>query len=227
MLTTLDDNFAAYTFNAATNLLSIDLLEKEFNLGWVSGGIMNKYPLCSANTLQSMMRCPLFVTRNTDMSRNVSRCLAWLNSGLNRFPKYTVDANPYLMRESNPRIHNIIELNKRGKYCVNETNNSSTFHHERERTPLMIAIIREPANRTISYFNYFLTRSDTIPLEDMLEIEMQILEKPRMARFLRVLRHHSIFARGNGAGSLFEEAQVGFTPPSPIDPEPDLAPDPE
>lgn len=112
-------------------------------------------------------------------------------------------------------MHNIIELNKAGYFCRNFNrsvfSSESVAHAEKtvnQTTPLMISMVRDPAGRTVSYFNYFLCRSATIPLEQMLEIEMKILVSRKMAPWLNAIKHLDIFVAGDSPTTLFEKAHI-------------------
>lgn len=73
MITSLDNNFASYTFDKFKKALSWDLMEKEFNTGFVAGSILKDYPECASNYVQALLMCPRDVQRNLDSSRNFTR----------------------------------------------------------------------------------------------------------------------------------------------------------
>ena len=165
-------------------------LEKEFNIPFISGDYIQhkrEYP-CPAETLQMIMRCPRSIMRSsTDEhgGRNLTKCAQWLSATppLPQFkdrvaPKYTVDAYPYLMRNNHGDMKNILLLNSNNSACK--------FHGK--RTPLLISLVRDPYDRVVSYYNYFILRSAAIPLEAMLDDELRVFESsPKVVSLLRAL----------------------------------------
>lgn len=187
-------------FNAHDSSGSILDLEKEFNLGFVSGEYIKNseiYP-CPAETMRSIMRCPESITRGPKpprernkpppppRPRNLSLCEAWLENPEVHAPIYSLDACPYLMREARVRLPSIMILNTKNNACKDT--------EIRDKTPLVLPLIRDPINRTVSYYNYFLLRSDAIPLDAMLSTELDILQSARFRPWLAALegwRWHS------------------------------------
>ena len=146
------------------------ILEKEFNLFYVSGGYKDKYS-CPSEVLSQLMQCPEKVVRNIDLSRNLTRCKEWLDSqyGIIAKPKYTIDAYPMIRRDAccEPKLASLLKLNHANDQCK----------VTRKKTPKIIVLLRDTYNRTLSYYNYFTCRSKTIPLEQMLQLEFDLFSK--------------------------------------------------
>ena len=181
-------------------------LEKEFNLPFVSGDFIRRaeqYP-CPAETLQMLMRCPMSImpsTNDENGRRNVTKCAMWLDGQPETAyktrvaPRYTMDAYPYLMRNNHGDMKNILILNKANTKCKFKGN----------RRPLLISLVRDPYARVISYYNYFILRSAAVPLERMLEDELDVFERtPRVVQLLRVLENHAAANTNNSSVTSHE-----------------------
>ena len=186
LVETFDEDFVARSEPMSKQLMD---LEKEFNTPFISGDyIRNKigFP-CPADTLQNIMRCPRSIMQSSSDEhggRNLTKCAMWLNKQpaslyQNRIaPKFTMDAYPYLMRNNHGDMKNILLLNS----------NNSRCRFKGKRTPLLISLVRDPYDRVISYYNYFILRSSAIPLETMLDDELRIFEtSSKVLPLLRVL----------------------------------------
>ena len=158
------------------------ILEKEFNLFYVSGGY--KDYKCPSEELSYLMQCPEAIVRNKDFSRNLTRCKEWLdsNNGIVSKPKYTIDAYPMLMRDS------CCESKLASLLALNDVNEQCTI--TRKKTPKMIVLLRDSYNRTISYYNYFTCRSNTLPLEQMLQLEFDLFTKTPAKEYLDIIMTH-------------------------------------
>ena len=168
-------------------------LEKEFNIPFISGDYLKHketYP-CPAEVLTALMKCPQSVMQNDPGhehdhgGRNLTRCRQWLEgrspaSKTRVAPKYTMDAYPYLMRNSHEEMRNILLLNSNNSRCRASTTGP--------RSPLFISLTRDPYNRVVSYYNYFLLRSDAVPLETMLGEELGAYKSSaKLASLVRAL----------------------------------------
>ena len=168
-------------------------LEKEFNIPFISGDYLSHQELypCPAEVLTSLMRCPRSVMTNDrahehdNGGRNLTKCHLWLDGAMPLYksriaPKYTMDAYPYLMRNSHEEMNHILLLNANNSNCRHSTTGP--------RSPLFISLTRDPYNRVVSYYNYFLLRSDAVPLEFMLAEEIDAYEtSPKLNPLLRAL----------------------------------------
>ncbi len=133
---------------------------------------------CPSEVMRDMMRCPSNVARKEKVHvvegedgdelvpyfvddyrschhwiKSVSmkrKSLFYTNTKVQRMtvPKYTIDAYPYLMRNSETEMPSITTLNARNARC----RHSSIY----SKKPLMIVLIRHPLNRIESYYKYFL-----------------------------------------------------------------------
>lgn len=175
------DFMCSPTKNIKSNSKSCSL-EKEFNSFYVSGSYKDNYK-CPAEVLTKLMQCPENIVRNNDFSRNITRCEEWLGSdyGKTSKPKFTIDAYPMLMRDSccEPKLAAMINWNKENDQC----------NIKRKKTPKIIVLLRDPYNRTISYYNYFTCRSKTIPLEDMLKLEFDLFSKSPAKEYIDIITH--------------------------------------
>jgi hypothetical protein len=98
-----------------------------------------------------------------------------------------MDAYPYLMRNNHGEMKNILLLNGNNSRCV----------FRDKRTPLLISLVRDPYDRVISYYNYFILRSSAVPLEAMLDDELRVFDSsPRVAPLLRALEAVNLTAVG-------------------------------
>lgn len=156
------------------------ILEKEFNLYYVSGGYNKRYS-CPSEVLSQLMQCPENIVRNNDLSRNFTRCKEWLDGqyGIISKPKYTIDAYPMLMRDAccEPKLASILKLNDANDQCK----------ITRKKTPKVIILLRDTYNRTLSYYNYFTCRSTTIPLEEMLQLEFDLFSKSPAKEYIDII----------------------------------------
>lgn len=179
-------------------------LEKEFNIPFISGDYLKQkevYP-CPAEVLTALMKCPLSIMKNDPGhehdhgGRNLTRCNQWLEgrspgSKMRVAPKYTMDAYPYLMRNSHEEMHNILLLNANNSRCRASTTGP--------RSPLFISLTRDPYNRVVSYYNYFLLRSEAVPLETMLAEELgAYTSSAKLASLVRILEAANYTAPGLG-----------------------------
>lgn len=188
LIETFDGDFVAKS-GPGKDLL---MLEKEFNLPFISGDYINhksEYP-CPAETMTMLLKCPSSIMQNDHgqehNGRNLTKCAKWLSATPEKThatriaPKYTMDAYPYLMRNNHKDMKNILLLNSPNPLCSHSTPSA--------RRPLIISLVRDPLARVVSYYNYFILRSAAVPLEEMLEGELNVLENsPRLRPFLRVL----------------------------------------
>lgn len=75
-------------------------------------------------------------------------------------------------------MKNIMLLNSNNSHCK----------YSGKRTPLLISLVRDPYDRVISYYNYFILRSSAIPLEAMLDDELRVVENsPKVVPLIRAL----------------------------------------
>lgn len=200
------------------------MLDKEVNIGFVSESFLQKslvapFP-CAEEQIQNMLKCPQIMIRNNDFSRNMTRCMEWLNGSIGKvaIPRYTVDSFPYMMRESRTRMPNVIFLNmghsntsnrvrrvwgghenikqngdkggNKGDKKTAEVIPTSTTQCQvtRKRLPKILTLLRDPFNRTISYFNYFITRRQSFSLEQMISMELDFLDSPTQRSLLHDLK---------------------------------------
>jgi len=181
LLTSVHPDFMCSSTKTIESNSKTCILEKEFNLFYVSGGY--KDYKCPSEELSYLMQCPEAIVRNKDFSRNLTRCKEWLDSNIGKVskPKYTIDAYPMLMRDAccEPKLASLLKLNDINEQCT----------ITRKKTPKMIVLLRDSYNRTLSYYNYFTCRSNTLPLEQMLLLEFDLFTKTPAKEYLDIITH--------------------------------------
>ena len=150
------------------------VMEKEFNVAHRSRQYLRidgidasegdaQATSCPCEVVKNLMQCPMTIARNSNHIDTVLECKIWLDlalqkrkKGLSRshngianfiVPKYTVDANPYLMRNALSDIPVIRQLNAEDSTCDKV--------RQRTKKPMVMVLLRDPITRTASYYNYF------------------------------------------------------------------------
>jgi hypothetical protein len=129
----------------------------------------------------------------------MTKCKHWLEKVTTNPASFTLDANPYIMREATERMGTFLKLNSQ-KYlqpmsdkghCLYEAR-TMTEEEKRLHRPLMMVIIRHPVERSISYFNWFIIRTKTVPIQTLVNLELEIMREKGAAAYFQVLREDRV-----------------------------------
>jgi hypothetical protein len=166
-----------------------------------------KYP-CIAQLMNNLMKCPVGVQAP---SKEPQHCGMWLSmcakekKTMNKnfllpieVPKYTLDANPYFLRDSGTAMDVLIRLNYGNDQCVPSTipkdpftaqwdailSNDKYTVMQKNRSPLLITVLRSPLEHCKSFYSSFvlsdvysrniiIEKRNAILLEKMQEQKLQ------------------------------------------------------
>jgi hypothetical protein len=144
---------------------------------------------CSASVMKTFLKCPRHLIDQHFSSFSsadsvsslalIKTCQQWLDQYLDQSlpsPLYTITASPSLLYE-HESVSSILSS------LITETNAS----------PLFILLLRDPIQRTISLYNHWSIQEANsgngyaLPLEQLLELELDLLLLPQPQRLLRAI----------------------------------------
>jgi hypothetical protein len=131
---------------------------------------------CSASVMKTLLRCPrhLIDQSSSSSSSTLTACQNWLHDQQLPSPPFTMTASPSLLFQHDLAFPVL-----------------SALATETKASPLFILLLRDPLQRTISLYNHWsLQEAKThsgysLPLEKLLELELNLLSLPHPQRLLQ------------------------------------------